>query len=146
MLLLIRYEEAISGVFKYLINKFPDAYLHDKTITYTELMTMNSDIKDVKEKFLEKEIDEIMRQPISDWYNIFITRHKAKFDKESINFTDFKEIYYRRNLVVHNQSIVNDVYLSNTSTSFKKGEKVEVDKEYLEVAFKFTEMVVYDTF
>lgn len=57
-----------------------------------------------------------------------------------------KEIYYRRNLVVHNQSIVNDVYLSNISTTLKKGEKVEVDKEYLKMALKLTEMVVYDTF
>lgn len=146
MMLLIRYEEAISGVFKYLINKYPNAYLHDKTITYAELMAMDSDIKDVKERFLEKEIEEIMRQPLSDWYDIFITRHRAEFDSKSIDFVNFKEIYYRRNLVVHNQSIVNDVYLSNIATSLKKGDRVEVDKEYLKEAFKLTEIVLCDTF
>lgn len=146
MMLLIRYEEAISGVFKYLINKYPNAYLHDKTITYAELISMDSDIKDIKERFLEKEIDEIMRQPISDWYDIFISRHKAKFDNQSAEFIKFKEIYYRRNLVVHNQSIVNEVYLSNVETKLRKGERVDVDKKYIEAAFKLTEMMVYDTF
>lgn len=55
-----------------------------------ELMAMNSDIIDIKDRFLEKEIDEIMRQPISDWYEIFISRHKAKFDNKSIEFENFK--------------------------------------------------------
>lgn len=146
MMLLVKYEEAISELLKYLINKYPNAYFNDKTITYAELISMNSDIKDIKKRFVEKEVEEIMRQPLSDWYKLFVSKHKAEFDVNSANFNDFKEIYYRRNLVVHNQNIVNESYLSNIKTNLKKGEKIEIDKKYLTQAFKLTEMVIYDTF
>ena len=146
MMLLIKYEEVISRLFKFLINKYPNAYLNKNTITYAELIAMDSDIKDIKNRFLEKEIDEIMRKSISEWYEIFISNHKINFNEQSIVFKKFKEVYYRRNLVVHNQSIVNDDYLSNIETALKKGEKLKVDKAYLKEAFKWTVMVIYDTF
>lgn len=148
VMLLIKYEEAISGVFKYLINKYPSAYLNDKTITYAELMTKNSNIDDIKELFLEKEIEEIMRRPLSDWYKLF-EKHKVQFDLESEEFIKFKEVYFARNIVVHNQSLVNDTYLANIksdSDDVKKGDRLDIDKEYLTEAFKTTEIIIYDTF
>lgn len=146
IMLLVRYEEAIAGILKYLINKYPVAYLSEKTITYAELIAMSSDIKDIKERFIEKEVEDIMRQPLSDWYEIFRSKHKAQFDVKSEEFVKFKEIYYRRNLVVHNQSIVNEIYLSNVNTELKKGNKLDIDKDYLKEAFKLTEKVLYNTF
>ena len=146
IMLLVRYEEAISGILKYLINKYPVAYLSEKTITYAELISMSSDIKDIKERFIEKEVEDIMRQPLSNWYEIFRSKHKTQFDIKSEEFVKFKEIYYRRNLVVHNQSIVNETYLSNVDTKLKKGDEVNIDKNYLKEAFKLTEKIIYNTF
>ena len=146
IMLLVRYEEAISGLLKYLINKYPVAYLSEKTITYAEFISMSSDITDIKERFIEKEVEDIMRQPLSDWYEIFRAKHKAQFDVKSEEFIKFKEIYYRRNLVVHNQSIVNEIYLSNVDTELKKGDELNIDKSYLKEAFKLTEKIIYNTF
>lgn len=70
ILLLIKYEETIAGIFKYIISKFPSAYLENKTLSYSEIMEINSKIESVKEILLEREIDEIMRMQISDWYRI----------------------------------------------------------------------------
>lgn len=146
IMLLVRYEEAIAGILKYLINKYPVAYLSEKTITYAELIAMSSDIKDIKARFIEKEVEDIMRQPLSDWYEILRSKHKAQIDVKCDEFLKFKEIYYRRNLVVHNQSVVNEIYLSNVNTDLKKGDELDIDKSYLKEAFKLTEKIIYNTF
>ena len=78
---------------------FPEAYLKDKSITYSELVSLNSDIEDIKAAFIESEIDEFMRKPLKDWYNTFEQKHKIHF-KFGDEFEQFKEIYYRRNVVV----------------------------------------------
>lgn len=150
MMILVRYEEAIMGIFRYILGKYPNAYLNDKTITYADLINMDSDIKEIKNKFIEKEIDEFMRQPISDWYNIFSTKHKADFKFDNNLFEKFKEIYYRRNLVVHNQGVVNEIYLKNVCSDVAEdlncNDKLEVDKEYLLKAISTTQLIIYATF
>ncbi|MGO5444377.1 hypothetical protein ACTQXY_12825 [Faecalimonas sp. LCP19S3_D12] len=134
MMLLIRYEEAISGIFKYILMKYPEAYLKEKTITYSELMSIDTDIAEVKKHFIEKEAEDFMRLPIGEWYNTFVQKHKVKFDFGDDEFEKFKEVYYRRNLIVHNQGKVNEIYLKSIdpclSGSAQKGQILDVDREY----------------
>lgn len=147
MMLLVRYEESIARIFRYLIEKYPQAYLSDKCISYTELMNMSSDIEHIKERFVDKEIDGIMREPISNWYESFKKKQKALFLFDDDLFEKFKEVYYRRNLVVHNQGIVNETYLNyvkNTAAEF--GNRLVVDKEYLKEAFSLTVRMLIDTY
>lgn len=147
MLLLVRYEDAISRLFGYLIEKYPEGFLSDKSITFSELMHMKSDIEEIKERFIEKEIDAFMREPISNWYDLFKRNQKAKFLFADNLFEEFKEVYYRRNLIVHNHGIVNDIYLSNNKcVNVKKGERLHVEEEYLEKAFSLTSLMLVDTF
>ena len=147
MMLLIKYEDSISKLFRYLIEKHPDAFLSDKKISYSELMSMKSNIDYIKDRFVDKEIDEIMREPISSWYDSFQKRQKVNFLFEDNVFNSFKEIYYRRNLIVHNQGIVNDSYLGSVNNaSVKLGDKLIVDKEYLKSAFSLTNMLLIDTY
>lgn len=147
MMLLIKYEDSISKLFRYLIEKIPGAFLSDKKITYSELMSMESNIDEIKNRFVDREIDEIMREPISSWYDSFQKRQKVNFLFEDNIFNKFKEIYYRRNLVVHNQGIVNDSYLGGVnSASVKLGDKLIVNKEYLKSAFSLTNMILIDTY
>ena len=120
IMLLVKYEEAIRGLFKDILLKFPVAYLESKTITYADLMKLQTDISIIKNKFIEMEVDEIMRQPISNWFEMLSSKHKIKFLWENNIFDKFKEIYYRRNLIVHNEGIVNQVYLINVSENYTK--------------------------
>lgn len=145
MMLLVRYEEAVAELFRYLIRKYPTAYLNDKSITYAELIKLDTEIKNIRKIFLDKEVDEIMRQPISNWYSLFEGKHKVKFSFQNDEFEAFKEIYYRRNLIVHNQGIVNDNYIANVKTELCVGDKALVNKSYLENAFEIAQIVVYGT-
>ncbi len=147
MMLLIKYEDSISRVFRYLIGKYPQAFLSDKSITYSELLNLNSNISEIKEMFIAKEIDSIMREPISDWYESLEKRQKAHFLFADHLFEKFKEVYYRRNLVVHNQGVVNETYLRNVKGStLKIGDNVDVDQDYLENAFALTRLMLIDTY
>lgn len=145
MMILVRYEEAIAELFRYLIGKYPAAYLNDKSITYAELIKLDTEIKNIRKIFLDKEVDEIMRQPISYWYSLFEGKHKVKFCFPNDEFESFKEIYYRRNLVVHNQGVVNDNYIANIKTEMIVGDKARIDKSYLKNAFEITQIVIYGT-
>ena len=146
MMLLVRYEEAIAGVFSYLINKIPEAYLSEKSIKYSDLVVMEADIQDVKKTLLDKEVEEIMRQPISEWYKLFESKHKVRYDINSKEFEKFREIYYRRNLIVHNQGVVNDTYRVNTKADVECGEQLRVNKAYLIEALEITRIIIYGTF
>lgn len=147
--LLIKYEETIAGIFKYIISKFPSAYLNNKTLSYSEIMEINSNIDSVKEILLEREIDEIMRMPISDWYKILKEKHKINFDNLDEYFSEFKEIYYRRNILVHNKGRINISYLNGIGEKahgeLKQGMLLSVDKDYLNNAFKLTYIMIYGT-
>lgn len=146
MMLLVKYEDAIAGIYRYLLEVFPQAYLSDKSIKYSELVSFESDLKEIKERFINKEIDEFMRLPLSDWYKSFESKQKAKFYFDNNEFDQFKEVYYRRNLVVHNQGIVNEVYKKNiTNCSLKLGDKLGVNEEYLENAFLVAKKVLIGT-
>lgn len=149
ILLLIKYEETIAGIFKYIISKFPSAYLDNKTLSYSEILKINSKLDSVKEVLLEREIDEIMRMPISDWYKILKEKHKINFDNLKEVFPKFKEVYYRRNIIVHNNGKINASYLNgvekNHQENLKQGMHLSVDKEYLSKAFTLTYIMIYGT-
>ena len=147
MMLLVKYEESIANIYRFLIEKHPEAFLSDKSITYSELMKQKLSLDEILEKFITKEIDGIMREPISDWYDSFRKKQKAQFLFADDLFERFKEVYYRRNLIVHNQGVVNEIYLSNTKNNeVKIGERLKVDKKYLENAFQLTRLMLIDTF
>lgn len=150
MMLLIKFEQAIVGIFKYLLEKYPKAYLSNKTVTYSELVEIDLNINEVKEYFIENEVDLIMHLPISDWYRMFQTKHKAMFDFEDNEFEIFKEIYYRRNILVHNNAKVNKVYIENVDETIIKGTKLGAilnsDPDYIKKALDITQIILYATF
>lgn len=150
MMLVIKYEEAINRLFRYLINIYPSAYLNKKTICYSEINDIDIDIKTIKNYLVKNEVEEIMRLSVSDWYKLLEQNHKVTFNSFENYFNEFKEIYYRRNIIVHNNGIVNKTYLQYVDDSVKKdiklGDEIHVNKEYLEKAFNLTFIIIYGTF
>lgn len=147
MMILVKYEEAIAGIYRFLVMKFPEQYLNKKTISYPDLMHLGNDIEQIKNRLIEKEIEEFMRLPLKDWYKTFDTNHKMNYLSIENELNDFKEIYYRRNIFVHNHGKVNEIYLKNVENSnFKIGEKIEVDKKYIEDSFQKVLIILYGTF
>lgn len=146
VMLLVKYEDAIADIYRYLLEEFPEAYLSDKSITYSELVSFDTDLDEIKERFISKEIDEFMRLPLSDWYKSFEKNQKANFFFDNNVFDQFKEVYYRRNLVVHNQGIVNEIYKNSIPMcTVELGERLYVNEEYLSQAFLLARKMLIGT-
>lgn len=150
MMLIIKYEEAISHLFEYLISTYPSAYLNKRTMCFSEILEIDTDIVGIKDYFVKKEVEEIMRQNITEWYNLLAKNHKITLTFSEDYFKEFKEIYYRRNVIVHNNGVVNKAYIQGVDESARKniieGDKLLVNKAYLERAFELTYIMIYGTF
>lgn len=101
-----------------------------KNITYEELLdskTMNK----AKKTIMEKEI-EIVNEDIEAVNEYF----KKKFNLDMSKFVDwkeFKERFYRRNIIIHNSGIPNKVYRSKTGYT-GDNERMTASKTYLDVS------------
>ena len=147
IMLLIKYEESIANIFRYQIEKYPQAYLSDKSITYSELLSSASNIDTIKEKLINKQVEEIMRMPISDWYKMLETKHKVLFGFEKDDFECFKEVYYRRNLIVHNQGVVNETYKNSVNNKETElGNRLSVNALYIRKSLMYTRKILIGTF
>ena len=145
--LLIKYEDCIAKLFRFLVENYPNAYLSDKSITYAELVDINESFKDVQKRFIDKEIDELMRYPISEWYKKIKDKHKIKFAFTEPVFTEFTKVYYARNIIVHNQGIVNDSYLKGTNDKdYLIGDQIYLDRDYIDKAIELTRLILIGTF
>ncbi len=146
MMLLIRYENVISCIYRELLENFSDAYLKNKSIEYSKIISADSNIKKILEVFLEDEVDEFMRRPLKEWYDTFEQKHKVKFVFGE-EFQEFKELYYRRNIFVHNQGIVNESFIKGVGdeTRYKLGDRIRLDHDYIMRSFNITRIVIFET-
>lgn len=144
-MLLASYEITIASIFKVLIYKSPQIYINEKSLTYSEILGFNSDLDEIKRRLIERETDEFMRRAIKDWYDHFKTKYKVDVLSSCDVFDEFREIYYRRNIIVHNQGIINEVYAKEIGNNCKIGERVSVNKKYFENAISKTLIMIYQT-
>lgn len=146
IIVLIKYEECISNLFRFLIENYPDAYLSDKSITYSEIVIAKENIRDIKTRFIDREVDEIMRKPVSDWYKLINNKHSNSYAFDDSVAQEFKKAYYRRNIVVHNQGIVNETYLKNVEDKeYSIGDKLIINSEYVNDAIDNAAIVLIQT-
>lgn len=143
--LLSTVEWFFAQILHYHYDKHPDsAGIKKKTLTLEELKSFDS-IKDAESYLIDDKIEGILRSSFKDW--IQTLKNELNLNLGYIN--DFEdeliEIYLRRNLLVHNGGIINSIYLSKVSNSYKEkynlNEKLEVSKDYLERAISLLHTV-----
>ena len=109
--ILIEFENIITRIFTEIIIKYPEAYLRDTRVSYAEIIKVQ-DIKHIKEKIISDEIDLIMRESIFKWIKMLEKKHRIKISLENQYTKDFIEAYLRRNIIVHNESKINNDYIN----------------------------------
>lgn len=141
IMLITRFEEFISNFMSDLYIMFPQKYLDKQSVTFSELSSSN--IKDVKQLIIDRQLDSIMRDSYKEWFKIFES-HKLSFKNYSDEMRILEEIYARRNILVHNSGRVNESYLALVKDSpYKIGEVLAVDKEYLANAFDAINILIF---
>lgn len=127
------FEEYFETLLRRLIIKKPGAYLHDKTITFEELF--DADVSAIKERLINKEISKLM-------YNLRETMikvekiHKLNLAKFQTLVDGYYEISLLRNILVHNNGVVNQEFLDELpdtlSGNYVLGQFIQCTKTFIE--------------
>lgn len=140
MLLITYYENLVAQLFKTDFVKHPERInLDSKGVPYKILAELN-DIEMIKEHLVEEEVVSMMYKSYDDWMLYFCNKLKLNIPYDRKKRNDIKEIIARRNLLVHNNGIVNSIYLNITGRKdVIKGDYIKVSKEYLNNAIDIIE-------
>lgn len=139
--IIVTFESLLTKTFDLLIVTNPFPYLEGETIPLA-----NYFLKDASKSFTEK-IGKVVEKKLYDSLQTFediLQAERCDIDKDILYA--FKEIYYRRNIMVHNNSKVNKQYLNSVHTNFRKNLKLDTtlicDQIYLDNAF----VIMYELF
>lgn len=144
---IIIFERYLARVYEALILVNPKKYFENQKIEIASIF--NKNVRDIVVECVKKEVESNMFDSlktldlISQKENININRYRNILD-------EFEEIYYRRNLYIHNNGIVNNIYLSNIKDKFKANiqtnQKLVTDEIYLRNAINMLYKVVCTLF
>jgi len=134
----------ISQLFSYFYRRFPESVAtKEKAFSLGDLMAFGS-IADAQEHLIASRVEDTMRGSFSDWIGVFKDKLKLSASYLDSHLDDMIEIFQRRNLVVHNGSIVNSIYLAKVSekhrNAVRSGQKLAIDREYLDRAIDLLEV------
>lgn len=141
--LMVIFESFLSKIYKILILNDPTKFLGEEKISIAKII--NSKVNDIIETAVDDEVTNKLYDAISllnllkDKCGIVIDRYE-KVQKQ------FEEIYYRRNIYIHNNGIANTTYFSKVQEECRQGSQlnklVECDESYLNNAIIITKKVI----
>ena len=144
---IIIFERYLAKVYEALILVNPKKYFENQKIDIASIF--NKNVKQIVIECVKKEVESNMfdsmktLEIISQKEGLNINRYRNIQD-------DFEEIYYRRNLYIHNNGVVNSIYLSNIKDKYKKGitinKKLVTDEIYLRNAINMLYKIVCTLF
>ncbi len=114
----------------------------DLSINLSELR-LCTDRDEAMDVILDKKVDSITRESLEQQKSFFKNNLKIDLKEEIINWFIINEAVERRNIIVHNNSIVNRRYLRSVDFSvvpekrkeIKEGEQLSVSGEYFKRAY-----------
>lgn len=143
----IIFERFLAKIYEGLIYINPRKYFEDQKIEISTIF--NKNVSDIVGECVKKEVESNMFDSINT-LELILQKEKININRY-INIQDeFEEIYFRRNLYIHNNGIVNNIYLSNVKEKYKKecgiGEKLITDDIYLRNAINMLYKIVCTIF
>lgn len=129
----VYFKNVLKIIFKLNYREF---YSSDKKqISYKELLTFSND-KSLFENLIEKEVYSYAYKSIRNQIEELNKKYNIEFSKNGLTNKEIyidkvQEIYSTRNIILHNNGVVNDKYLEiNNNSKFQKGEKRLILPEY----------------
>lgn len=141
MLLITYFENLISKIFYKDFSMHPQRIsLNTKCVSYKILEDIGN-INDIKNHLIEEEVTAMMYKSFADWISYFQNNMKLKLSYMDINYKIINEIIARRNLFVHNDGVVNTIYLNKVGEgcTLNKGDIVNIERAYIDNAINIIE-------
>jgi hypothetical protein len=136
--LVIVFEEYITGLLSSLFRKRPEILKSsEKNIPYWEAFQC-TDLNELLKEISKKEVRSRIELGI-DGFNDYLVRNFKLDLRQNADWGTFKEVFYRRNIVVHNYGIPDSKYISKTNFKGRRDEWLEIDNRYINEAFAIFE-------
>ena len=104
-----------------------------KNITYEEAFQYGS-LNELLKVISNKEVKSLIGSDIEELNKYMTEIFKLDLSRRR-DWTEFKERFYRRNIVVHNYGYPDSVYIAKTSLKGNKDDWIEISNRYLDASF-----------
>lgn len=130
VILVSLFEQMLESNFLYVFQIIPDLLKSkEKTIDYEELLKLGSfDL--IMGRIMNKEAQSITREDIEKINQILNKKYEIIDLSITSDWKNFKERFYRRNLIIHHMSMVDDNYRMKTRYT-GKDDQLNTDDKYL---------------
>jgi len=124
--LLAIFEAFLADVFRVVLQARPEMLRSNKQLTYQAIVSLGSK-DELISHMAARELHEIGYGSTRDQWSYYRDRFGVDLAKAGIAIEKLIEMYAERNLLVHNNGLVNNIYLESVRTpKFKKGGRVEI--------------------
>lgn len=144
--LMSTFETLISNIIQEFYNKFPNAFSSDnKKISLSEIRELGS-IEDAEKYLIDSEIDSVLRNNINFQMEYLTKTLSLNTDQIDKYMDELTEVSQRRNIVVHNNGIVNRQYVKKTPNSFihddiVEDKEIDIDISYLQDKLRLIHLI-----
>jgi hypothetical protein len=128
----IIFEEFLERMLETVFFQRPEILLtksSNKNITYEELIKFE-DRNELLYMISKKEAESILNMDINEIGKYVSEVFKIPLSKRK-DWFNFKEIFYRRNIIVHNNGYPNSKYIEKTGSSVNFFEQLNADEDYI---------------
>ena len=133
--LMATFETFISQIIQYYYQKFPKAFSSNSDKLSLEKIRELGSLEEAEQLLISNEIDSLLRGNIQSQLDYFEKQLNIDLKPIQSYLEDLTEMSQRRNLLVHNDGIVNKQYLLKTPKKhlhkIKEGDKISINQEYL---------------
>lgn len=142
LLLVVTYfENLIASVMRVCFSKYPQRIsLDEKSVSYKMLTEVNS-VEDIKNILIDQEVTNKMYESLLDWKKYFQKNIKLNLRAWDENIEIVQEIIARRNLYVHNNGVINNIYANLVKGISKDliGSDLSINRKYIDDAIDLIE-------
>lgn len=133
--LIARTEAFLNNVLEtlYLWNK--NSLISDKTVSYKEIINCEN-IDELVKGIRENAILEFSHSSFKDKLDLLKKKFRLNFPYIEKHMPRIIELFTTRNIILHNNGIVNKTYLNiNKNSEYELGVKLTINKEYIKLTF-----------
>lgn len=134
--LMALFDAYLSDTFEAVVRSKPEVLRSKKQLTYEKALEFSS-MEDLIKYLAMREINELSYRSIKDQVDYYRDRFGFAISECGVSVDTLTELRARRNIFVHNNGMVNHLYLELVPlTAYTLGEIITVSSEYFEDAVR----------